>query len=138
MLMRGWRRFVYWLRFRAHQDELREELELHRELLADDLQRRGLEPDAAHSAARRAMGNETLMREHARSVWLTSGAESVLMDTRYAGRGLRRSPAFTTLVSLTVALTIAANTTVGSGSRSARTPAPSLASGHRSHVVDWA
>ena len=110
--MRPFRRLAYWLRFRSQQDELREELELHRELLAEDLQRRGLAPDAARAAARRAMGNETLMREEARGVWLASGLESVLKDWRYAWRGLRRSPAFSSLVVLTVALTIAANTVV--------------------------
>jgi predicted permease len=106
------RRVVYWLRFHARQDELREELALHRELLADDLQRQGLAPDAAHAAARRAMGNETLMREEARGVWLAAGLEAVANDWRYAWRGLRRAPGFTALVVLTVALTIAANTTV--------------------------
>ena len=63
------RRVIYWLRFRSRQDELREELALHRELLADDLQRRGLALDAAHAAARRAMGNETLMREEAKPAY---------------------------------------------------------------------
>jgi hypothetical protein len=106
------RRFAYWWRFRTQQDELREELEAHRELLAADLERHGLAPDAANAAARRAMGNETLMREDARGVWLAFGIESILKDWRYAWRGLRRSPAFTALVVITVALTIAANTVV--------------------------
>jgi predicted permease len=106
------RRLAYWWRFRAHQDELREELAMHRELLAADLERQGLAPADANAAARRAMGNETLMREDARVVWLAFGVESVLKDWRYAWRGLRRSPAFTALVVITVALTIAANTVV--------------------------
>lgn len=106
------RRLVYWARFRQGQEELREELELHRELLAGDLERQGLAPDAARAAAGRAMGNETLMREDARGVWLASGLESVLKDWHYAWRGLRRSPAFTAVVVLTLALTVAANTAV--------------------------
>jgi len=44
ILVRLVRRIAYWLRSRSRQDELREELELHRELLAEDLQRRGLFP----------------------------------------------------------------------------------------------
>jgi putative ABC transport system permease protein len=112
ILVRLVRRVVYWLRVRTRQDELREELELHRELLVDDLQRRGVASEAARVAARRAMGHETLMREEARSVWLASGLESVLKDWRYAWRGLRRSPAFTTVVVLTLALTVAANAVV--------------------------
>jgi predicted permease len=106
------RRLAYWWRFRAQQDELREELAVHRELLAADLERQGLAPDAANAAALRAMGNETLMREESRGVWLAFGVESIFKDWRYAWRGLRRSPAFTALVVITVALTIAANTVV--------------------------
>jgi putative ABC transport system permease protein len=106
------RRLVYWWRFQTSQDELREELELHRELLTADLRRRGLAPEAADAQARRAMGNETFMREEARSVWLTSGLEGMLNDWRHAWRGLRRSPVFTALVVLIVALTIGANTAV--------------------------
>ena len=106
------RRLAYWWRFRTQQDELREELAMHRELLAADLERQGLAPDAADAAARRAMGNEALMREESRGVWLAFGVESLLKDWRYAWRGLRRSPAFTALVVTTVALTIAANTVV--------------------------
>jgi hypothetical protein len=106
------RRLAYWWRFRAQQDDLREELAMHRELLAADLERQGLAPDAADAAARRAMGNEALMREESRGVWLAFGFESLLKDWRYAWRGLRRSPAFTALVVMTVALTIAANTVV--------------------------
>jgi len=110
--MRLVRRLVYWVRFRTRQEELREELELHRELLADDLRRQGLAPEAAQAAARRAMGNETLMREDARGVWLASSVDAVLKDWRYAWRGLSRSPAFTAVVVLTLALTVAANTAV--------------------------
>ncbi len=110
--LRPFRRLAYWLRFRSRQNELREELELHRELLEEDLRRRGLAPNAARTAAHRAMGNETLMREDARGVWLAAGIESVLKDLSYAWRGLRRSPAFASTVVLTVALTIAANTVV--------------------------
>src|SRR5512146_1549854 len=106
------RRIAYWWRFRAQQDALREELQLHRELVAGDLQRKGLLPEAARNEARRAMGNETLMREEARNVWLSTRLESVIKYWQYACRGLRRSPGFTALVVLTIALTIAANTIV--------------------------
>jgi predicted permease len=112
IIMRQFRRLAYWLHFRSRQNELLEELELHRELLEEDLKRRGLEPNAARTAARRAMGNDTLMREDARGVWLAAGLDSVLKDLSYAWRGLRRSPAFASMVVLTVALTIAANTVV--------------------------
>jgi hypothetical protein len=110
--MRWLRRLTYWLRFRARQDDLREELALHHELRVNDLQRQGLSPDAADTAARRAMGNETYMREEARGVWLSAGLDAALKDGSHAWRGLRRSPMLTTVVVLTLALGMGANTAI--------------------------
>jgi putative ABC transport system permease protein len=106
------RRIAYWWRFRAQQNELREELELHRELLAEDLERGGIGAGAARAAANRAMGNQTLMREEARAVWLSAGLESVIKDWRYAWRGLLRSRVFAVAVVVIMALTIAANAAI--------------------------
>jgi hypothetical protein len=87
--MRWYRRLMYWLRFRSQSDGLREELSHHASLLIKENERRGLSPADARDSARRAMGNETFMREEARGVWLAPTIEAVLQDLRYAWRGLR-------------------------------------------------
>src|SRR5215217_4226906 len=104
--MRLLRRLAHWLRLGSQQAELADELAFHRELIERDFIRRGLSPEDARDAARRAMGNETFMREEARSVWLMPALEALWQDATYTLRGLRRNPTFTLGVTITLALAI--------------------------------
>ena len=63
------RKFRWWRQRRRREDELREELEFHLAEDASDRQGDGLPEDQARWAARRDLGNVTLVREDTRTLW---------------------------------------------------------------------
>jgi predicted permease len=85
--------------------ELRSDLELEE---AEQLER-GLPPEEARYAARRAFGNPTLIREQTRAVWAWNRLESLARGLRYGLRTLGRTPGFTLIAIVVMALGIGAN-----------------------------
>src|SRR5689334_15042010 len=94
------------------ETDLQDQLEAHRGMIEADLISRGMEPSDARIAARRAVGNETLVREFTRDQWFHRWMDGTIRDVRYALRGMARAPLFALVVVLTLGLGIGANTAI--------------------------
>jgi putative ABC transport system permease protein len=92
--------------------ELAREVDAHLALLEEEHVRRGVTPDQARAAARRAMGSVALandLHRDARSfVWI----DDMRHDLRFAARMLVRNPGFAAVVIFTMAVSIGATTTL--------------------------
>jgi len=106
------RRVWYVIRQRQFERDLAEEIEFHRAMAQQELERNGVPGASAEDAARRAIGNTTLAREDSRAVWIWPWLESLWQDAAYALRNLRRQPGFTAVVVLVLATVIGLHTTL--------------------------
>jgi putative ABC transport system permease protein len=88
------RRLHHLLNRARYERELAEEIETHRAMVE--------ERHASADASRRVMGNITLAREDAQSVWTWGALERFAQDVHYGARLLVRNPAFTLVAMFSV------------------------------------
>ena len=101
------RRVRFLLNRSKEQQDLEEEMRLHRELRA-----RQLAGEAADQMASRLFGNQTLWKERANDMWGWNWLEDLGRDWKQTGRMLSANRGFASIAILTLALGIGANTAI--------------------------
>src|ERR1700684_706862 len=98
-----------WWQIKKRDADLERELRSDLELEEEEQREGGISGEEARYAALRAFGNPSLIREQTHAIWSWNWLESLARDLRFCLRTLGRTPGFTFIAILVMALGIGAN-----------------------------